>query len=94
MAVKNTTRVKRYDLVSPMIPCKDEILEKFERFLMSGQYILGDEVRLLEEGVVCSHHFHQVSALVGDYLQLFYQYTIDHIVPLSPGWRLGRPKQS
>jgi len=49
MATKNDKRVGRYDLITPMLPCKDEIMEKFEKFLMSGQYILGDEVRLLEE---------------------------------------------
>ena len=42
-------RVGRYDLITPMLPCKDEILAKFEKFLMSGHYILGEEVRLLEE---------------------------------------------
>lgn len=42
-------RVERYDLVTPMLPCKDEIMAKFERFLVSGNYILGDEVRRLEE---------------------------------------------
>ena len=49
MSAKNNNRVGRYDLITPMLPCKDEIMEKFEKFLMSGQYILGDEVRLLEE---------------------------------------------
>jgi len=49
MAAKNDTRVGRYDLITPMLPCKDEILAKFEKFLMSGHYILGEEVRLLEE---------------------------------------------
>jgi dTDP-4-amino-4,6-dideoxygalactose transaminase len=49
MAATNDKRVSRYDLITPMLPCKDEILEKFERFLMSGHYILGEEVRLLEE---------------------------------------------
>lgn len=49
MSAKNNKRVGRYDLITPMLPCKDEILEKFEKFLMSGHYILGDEVRLLEE---------------------------------------------
>ncbi|MEN8006809.1 MAG: DegT/DnrJ/EryC1/StrS family aminotransferase [Candidatus Krumholzibacteriota bacterium] len=49
MAAKNNKRVGRYDLITPMLPCKDEILDKFEKFLMSGHYILGDEVRLLEE---------------------------------------------
>ena len=42
-------RVGRYDLVTPMMPCREEILAKFEKFLDSGQYILGEEVRLLEE---------------------------------------------
>ncbi|MFO7654649.1 MAG: DegT/DnrJ/EryC1/StrS family aminotransferase [Candidatus Krumholzibacteriia bacterium] len=41
-------RVSRYDLVTPMRPCKDEIMEKFERILMSGNFILGEEVALLE----------------------------------------------
>ncbi len=41
--------IERYDLITPMLPCKDEILAGFERFLMSGQYILGQEVSRLEE---------------------------------------------
>ena len=41
-------RVSRYDLVTPMMPCKDEIMDKFEKFLVSGQYILGREVQQLE----------------------------------------------
>lgn len=41
-------RVGRYDLVTPMLPCKDEIVAKFEKLLLSGRYILADEVRLLE----------------------------------------------
>ncbi len=43
------TRVGRYDLITPMIPCKDEIMDKFEKFLMSGRYILGEEVSTLEK---------------------------------------------
>ena len=42
-------RIGRYDLVTPMIPCKDEIVAKFESILMSGNFILGEEVRLLEQ---------------------------------------------
>ena len=42
-------RVGRYDLVTPMIPCKDEILAKIEKCLMTGNYILGEEVQLLEK---------------------------------------------
>ncbi len=42
-------RIGRYDLITPMIPCKDEIMEKFEKFLMSGHYILGNEVTTLEK---------------------------------------------
>ena len=49
MAAENDKRVGRYDLITPMLPCRDEILAKFEKFLMSGHYILGQEVRLLEE---------------------------------------------
>jgi len=40
MASTNNKRVGRYDLITPMLPCKDEILAKFEKFLMSGHYIL------------------------------------------------------
>ncbi|MHB8079746.1 MAG: DegT/DnrJ/EryC1/StrS family aminotransferase [Candidatus Krumholzibacteriia bacterium] len=43
-----TDRVRRYDLVTPMIPCRDEIVAGFARILMSGQYILGEEVQALE----------------------------------------------
>ncbi|MBK7769250.1 MAG: DegT/DnrJ/EryC1/StrS family aminotransferase [bacterium] len=42
-------RIGRYDLITPMLPCKDEIVAKFEKLLLSGRYILADEVRLLEE---------------------------------------------
>lgn len=49
MSTQRNSRVSRYDLVTPMMPCKDEILDKFEKFLVSGQYILGREVKLLEE---------------------------------------------
>jgi dTDP-4-amino-4,6-dideoxygalactose transaminase len=42
-------RVGRYDLVTPMIPCKDEILAKIENCLLTGNYILGEEVTLLEK---------------------------------------------
>lgn len=48
-AQSSTKRIGRYDLITPMIPCKDEILEKFEKFLMSGNYILGKEVDTLEK---------------------------------------------
>lgn len=48
MSENATPRVPRYDLVTPMIPCHDEIMANFERILMSGNYILGEEVRLLE----------------------------------------------
>ena len=46
---ENKKRVGRYDLVTPMIPCKDEILAKIENCLMTGNYILGEEVHLLEK---------------------------------------------
>jgi dTDP-4-amino-4,6-dideoxygalactose transaminase len=49
MDQRDDKTVRRYDLVSPMLPCKDEIMEKFERFLLSGHYILGTEVDLLEK---------------------------------------------
>ncbi len=49
MASPKTNRVGRYDLITPMLPVKDEIVAKFEKLLMSGNYILGEEVRLLEE---------------------------------------------
>ena len=32
-----------------MLPVKDEIVAKFEKMLLSGNFILGEEVRLLEE---------------------------------------------
>ncbi len=49
MKPQTNGRVGRYDLVTPMIPCKDEIMAKFESILMSGNFILGEEVRLLEQ---------------------------------------------
>ena len=44
-------RVGRYDLVTPMLPVKDQILAGFEKLLLSGNYILGQEVHLLEEAL-------------------------------------------
>jgi dTDP-4-amino-4,6-dideoxygalactose transaminase len=41
-------RIQRYDLVTPMMPCKDEILAGVDRILSTGGYILGEEVRTLE----------------------------------------------
>lgn len=41
-------RVPRYDLVSPMMPCKNEILAGVERILSTGAYILGEETAALE----------------------------------------------
>ncbi len=49
MTVKNKRRINRYDLVTPMLPCKDEIMAAFERLLLSGSYILGEEVSSLEK---------------------------------------------
>jgi len=51
MTHSKSNRVGRYDLVTPLRPCKDEIVAKFEQILMSGAFILGEEVRLLEEEV-------------------------------------------
>jgi len=48
MSDPKQSRVARYDLVTPMLPVKDQIMADFERILMSGQYILGEEVRSLE----------------------------------------------
>jgi len=42
-------RVERYDLVTPMLPCRDEVLAGIDRLLRSGEYILGREVRQLEQ---------------------------------------------
>jgi len=42
-------RVNRYDLVSPMIPCRDEILAGVEKLLDTGGYILGEHVNALEQ---------------------------------------------
>jgi dTDP-4-amino-4,6-dideoxygalactose transaminase len=47
-ATSTPRRVGRYDLVTPMLPVKDEIVARFEKLLMSGAYILGEEGRLLE----------------------------------------------
>ncbi len=49
MSHSSEKRIGRYDLITPMIPCKDELVEKFEKFLMSGHYILGKEVDSLEK---------------------------------------------
>jgi len=48
MSEQNKQRVSRYDLVTPMKPVKDQIMADFEQILMSGQYILGDHCRALE----------------------------------------------
>ncbi len=42
-------RVGRYDLVTPMRPCKEEILGKIEQCLDTGNYILGESCQLLEK---------------------------------------------
>ncbi|HPF71552.1 MAG TPA: DegT/DnrJ/EryC1/StrS family aminotransferase [Candidatus Krumholzibacteria bacterium] len=62
MKPQSNGRVGRYDLVTPMIPCKDEIMAKFEKILMSGTFILGEEVRLLEQEIAEAC---QVPAAVG-----------------------------
>ncbi|MFT5232088.1 MAG: dTDP-4-amino-4,6-dideoxygalactose transaminase [Candidatus Krumholzibacteriia bacterium] len=49
MASSESKRIGRYDLITPMLPVKDEIVAKFEKMLLSGNFILGEEVRLLEE---------------------------------------------
>lgn len=51
MSHDRSDRVGRYDLVSPLRPCKDEIVAKFEKILMTGGFILGEEGRLLEQEV-------------------------------------------
>jgi dTDP-4-amino-4,6-dideoxygalactose transaminase len=48
MSEQKKQRVARYDLVTPMLPVKDQIMADFEQILMSGQYILGDHCRNLE----------------------------------------------
>ncbi len=48
MSSEPNERVRRYDLVTPMIPCRDELVAGFERILLSGHYILGEEVQALE----------------------------------------------
>jgi UDP-N-acetyl-3-dehydro-alpha-D-glucosamine 3-aminotranferase len=48
MKVAPQRRISRYDLVTPMLPCKDEILKGIDRILSSGSYILGEEVHALE----------------------------------------------
>lgn len=48
MSDPKQSRISRYDLVTPMLPVKEQILADFERILMSGQYILGHEVKTLE----------------------------------------------
>ena len=62
MRPQSAKRIGRYDLVTPMLPVKDEILEKFEKLLVSGHYILGEEVRLLEEALAADC---QVAEAVG-----------------------------
>ncbi len=42
-------RVARYDLITPMIPCKNEILAGVEKLLDTGGYILGENVTALEQ---------------------------------------------
>ena len=48
MKEEQMRRVPRYDLVSPMMPCKEEILAGVDRILSTGAYILGEETRTLE----------------------------------------------
>ncbi len=44
-------RVERYDLVTPMLPCREEILTGIDRLLRTGEYILGREVQSLEREI-------------------------------------------
>ncbi len=48
MSRRTGSRVPRYDLVTPMIPCREEILEGIGRILDTGAYILGEEGAALE----------------------------------------------
>ena len=48
MTTEPKRRIKRYDLVTPMLPCKDTIVAEFERLLLSGNYINGEHVATLE----------------------------------------------
>ncbi len=54
MTPEKPERIRRYDLVTPMIPCKDEILAGLERILLSGHYILGTEVQALEREIAAA----------------------------------------
>jgi dTDP-4-amino-4,6-dideoxygalactose transaminase len=47
--IEERKRVGRYDLVTPMQPCKEEILAKIEKCLDTGAYILGESCQLLEK---------------------------------------------
>jgi len=51
---RDSRHVGRYDLVTPMIPRRDEILAGVERLLASGSYILGEEVRALEQEIAAA----------------------------------------
>ena len=46
--MKDNHPIPRYDLVTPMLPCKAEILAGIDRILSTGSYILGEEVKHLE----------------------------------------------
>jgi dTDP-4-amino-4,6-dideoxygalactose transaminase len=54
MSHAKPSRVGRYDLVSPLRPVKDEIVAKFEKILLTGGFILGEEGRLLEQEVAAA----------------------------------------
>lgn len=47
-------RVPRYDLTTPLIPCRDEILAGVARLLAGGDFILGAEGRALETEVAAA----------------------------------------
>jgi len=46
--------VPRYDLTTPLIPCRDAILAGVERLLARGDFVLGEEVRALETEIAAA----------------------------------------
>ena len=74
MSNKTDNRVNRYDLVSPMMPCREELLEGIDRLIRTGSYILGNECKMLEkemaEAVECKDAIGVASGSAALYLAL------------------------
>lgn len=56
MNPQSKRNIGRYDLVTPLIPIKEEIMAGVERLLDTGSFILGQETTMLEKEVAAACH--------------------------------------